>query len=117
MVLAAVCAVHGHLNHGGIPMRSGNIRAANALCSTDLLINPRDQNGTGTCGPGIYQEAWGFAWTAFAGFGCLQNPGLIRTIGLWASSGAGEQPPLGFAGPLELDRGTTGNTLEVYVRR
>jgi|GEM_PF-4957412 len=112
----------------GTPMTAGTLGVAGSLCTTNLYINPLDQDGTNNCiCPTCDDHAFGPAWNVSGGNTCFfTNPGSAGSLGPSASVSDIEGGnsltgnPLGFGQALGLNTGTPGsgqNRMNVYVRR
>ena len=109
-------------------MTAGTLSVLGSLCSTNLYINPLDQDGTDNCSCATCDNhAFGPAWNVDGGNGCsFGSPGSTGSLGPSNSvsnleGGASTTGnPLGFGQALGLNNGTLGsgqNRMEVYVRQ
>lgn len=98
----------------GFPKSSGNVSATDDLCSTDLYLNPRDQDGSDSCGDD--DHAFGPAWSANQdGAGCpFDDPGESTSLGPNFEKQSTEEDNRGFATPIGVD--SNGDALLMYVR-
>lgn len=97
----------------GIPKSDGTVTAEKDLCSTDLYLNPKDQDGTGSCGDD--DHTFGPGWSADDEQGCpMDDPGERASLGPNFEKKANEEGPRGFAAPLQL--GSSGDSLRMFVR-
>ena len=112
----------------GTPMTAGTLSVAGTLCSTNLYINPLDQDGTDNCNCSTCEDhAFGPAWNVNGGGTCsFRNPGSTGSLGPSNSSsnleGGNAQAgnPLGFGQALGLNTGVSGsgqNRMNLYIRQ
>ncbi|MCB9666358.1 MAG: hypothetical protein H6732_19765 [Alphaproteobacteria bacterium] len=105
----------------GIPLRSGTITTSSTtLCSTSLMWNAQDQDGSTTCQSNSSTRAWGFHWSAYNGQACPLDDPSRAGLGPESGSTTVEMDAIGFGRALGLNTGIAGtgsNRMEIYVRR
>jgi hypothetical protein len=104
---------YGSQNPSGFSMTNGTLSASmGSLCSTDLFLSPKDQDGASSCANG--DHTWGPAWSAHNNASCpLDDPGSISTLGPKSSSPSKEcnhpdENCVGFGEKGGLNTGTWG---------
>jgi hypothetical protein len=102
----------------GHTMTDGTLAKTGKLCSTNLYFSPDDHDGNIACGDN--DQAWGPAWSAAANNGCpFDDPGGSSSLGPNNASKSNEDNALGFAGPIGVNTGASGQGvryMRVYVR-